>query len=73
MKGDLRCIQGRQYRHDPQPDDPGLETDIGQCPECEGDGCRQCDCCGTMGPTVIPCWAGALETFACDDCRDMEP
>ena len=34
-----RCIDGRTFRHDPQHDDPGLETDIGQCAECEGKGC----------------------------------
>ena len=38
-KGDLRCIEGRLFRHDPQYDDPDLETDIGQCPDCSGDGC----------------------------------
>ena len=27
-------------RHDPQPDDPCLETDIGQCEECDGEGCE---------------------------------
>ena len=30
MKGDLRCIEGRLWRHDPQLDDPDLETDMGQ-------------------------------------------
>ena len=39
MKGDLRCIEGRLFRHVPQNDDPDLETDIGQCPDCSGDGC----------------------------------
>lgn len=39
MKGDTRCVEGRLMRHDPQHDDPDLETDIGECPECEGDGC----------------------------------
>jgi hypothetical protein len=34
-----RCIEGRTMRHDPQHDDPDLETDIGQCEECEGRGC----------------------------------
>lgn len=38
-KGNTRCIEGRLYRHDPQHDDPYLETDIGQCQECEGVGC----------------------------------
>jgi len=36
-----RCIDGRTMRHDPQPDDPGLETDIGRCDECDGVGCDQ--------------------------------
>ena len=39
MKGDMRCIDGRLMRHDPQSDDPDLETDIGECPDCSGDGC----------------------------------
>jgi hypothetical protein len=41
MKGDIRCIEGRLFRHDPQHDDPELETDVGQCEECFGDGCEQ--------------------------------
>jgi hypothetical protein len=36
----VRCIDGRAMRHDPQPDDPYLETDIGQCEECRGHGCE---------------------------------
>ena len=43
MKGDLRCIEGRLFRHDPQWDDPDLETDVGQCPDCSGDGCAESD------------------------------
>ena len=39
MKGDLRCVDGRLFRHDPQYDDPDLETDVGQCEDCSGDGC----------------------------------
>lgn len=35
-----RCIDGRIMRHDPQPDDPSLETDIGKCPDCDGKGCE---------------------------------
>lgn len=34
-----RCVDGRLMRHDPQPDDPDLETDRGVCPECDGKGC----------------------------------
>ncbi len=67
-----RCVDGRLMRHDPRPDDPGLETDIGKCPECEGDGCQECDCCGFKSPNVSRCWLGALETYACDDCREMD-
>ncbi len=40
MRGDIRCFEGRLWRHDPQHDDPDLETDIGQCPECEGKDCQ---------------------------------
>lgn len=43
MKGDLRCIEGRLWRHDPQSDDPDLETDIGTCPDCSGGGCDEID------------------------------
>ena len=39
MRGDTRCIDGRLWRHDPQPDDPYLETERGECPECRGKGC----------------------------------
>ena len=39
MKGDLTCVGGRLMRHDPQDDDPDLETDVGECPDCSGDGC----------------------------------
>jgi hypothetical protein len=35
-----RCIEGSLYRHDPQHDDPDLETCIGTCPECGGEGCE---------------------------------
>jgi hypothetical protein len=41
MKGDLRCVDGRLMRHDPQQDDPDLETDIGECPDCSGAGCAE--------------------------------
>lgn len=34
-----RCIDGKLWRHDPQPDDPYLETEVGTCPECDGEGC----------------------------------
>ena len=43
MKGDLRCREGRLMRHDPQFDDPYLETDRGECPDCRGTGCDAVD------------------------------
>ena len=39
MKSNLRCLEGRLWRHAPQWDDPYLETEIGECPECRGKGC----------------------------------
>jgi hypothetical protein len=35
----VRCLEGRLWRHDPQIDDPDLETDVGACPDCQGAGC----------------------------------
>jgi hypothetical protein len=43
MRGDIRCLEGRLWRHDPQDDDPDLETDVGACPDCDGKGCDQDD------------------------------
>lgn len=43
MKGDIRCVEGRTMRHDPQHDDPDLETDIGECDLCSGAGCDDLD------------------------------
>ena len=42
-RGDTRCIEGRLWRHDPQDDDPYLETERGQCPVCDGKGCETLD------------------------------
>jgi hypothetical protein len=39
-QGNFRCVDGRLMRHDPQFDDPYLETDVGKCPECNGKGCE---------------------------------
>lgn len=36
-----RCEDGRLMRHDPQSDDPYLETDRGKCPDCDGKGCKE--------------------------------
>ncbi len=41
MKNDLRCVAGTLWRHDPQPDDPDLETNVGTCPDWSGDGCGE--------------------------------
>ena len=37
--GRFRCIDGYLWRHDPQHDDPYLETKLGKCPDCDGTGC----------------------------------
>ena len=34
-----RCIDGRLLKHEPFPDDPEFETDIGPCPDFPGCGC----------------------------------
>jgi hypothetical protein len=67
----IRCVEGRAMRHDPQPDDPYLETDIGECEECEGEGCQECDCCGKLKPLSHCFAAGGIETFACSECREF--
>ena len=67
----MRCVEGRLLRHDPQPDDPYLETDVGECPDCGGEGCKECDCCGLIKPGVSFCVAYGIDTYACDDCRGI--
>lgn len=42
-ESNTRCVEGRLLRHDPQPDDPELMTDRGECPDCEGKGCPERD------------------------------
>jgi hypothetical protein len=37
MKGDIRCVSGTLWRHDPQYDDPDHEVSRGTCPECRGE------------------------------------
>lgn len=44
MKGDIRCITGTLWRHDPQRDDPDLEVALGPCPDCRGKGCEELPC-----------------------------
>lgn len=41
MTGDLRCVEGRLWRHDVLPDDPYFESDVGKCPDCGGAGCSE--------------------------------
>lgn len=64
-----RCVEGRLWRHDPQHDDPDLETDVGQCPECNGKGCACLDC-GGIG-TVCLCCDQTIDD--CDCGADQEP
>ena len=79
MKGDLRCVDGRLMRHDPQSDDPYLETDRGECPDCAGEGCEairrhaetHCECCGekvTSYPNGCPLCSAPQCCQRC--CRD---
>ena len=51
MRGDLHCINGRLMRSDYADDGPELVTDIGQCPDCSGDGCSedQFECVPKLG------------------------
>jgi hypothetical protein len=35
----VRCIDGRLFRHVPQHDDPDFEIDAGCCEDCKGAGC----------------------------------
>jgi hypothetical protein len=37
----VRCIDGRLFRHECLHDDPYFEMDIGECEECDGIGCEQ--------------------------------
>ncbi len=66
-----RCVDGRLMRHDPQPDDPYLETDIGECGECEGVGCETCEACeGTFRrdePHAVECFE-TTDLILCADC-----
>jgi len=43
MKGDIRCVDGTLWRHDPQYDDPDLEVALGPCPDCTGKDCESVD------------------------------
>ena len=36
-----RCVDGRLMLHEPQSDDPDFETDRGECPVCDGQGCEE--------------------------------
>lgn len=64
-----RCVDGRLYRHDPQHDDPDLETDVGACPDCDGKGCP-CPECDGFGMVCLCCDAPIDE---CECGPDAEP
>lgn len=65
-----RCVDGRTMRHDPQPDDPSLETDIGKCEECGGKGCETtvCQVCGAQNVAVTRFAIAGIETMTCAKC-----
>lgn len=65
-----RCVDGRVMRHDPQHDDPYLETDIGQCEECDMRGCDNvCETCGGEGEIDQRIGGEATSvTVPCPDC-----
>ncbi len=48
----LRCIDGRMFRHDPFPDDPDFEIEVGQCPTANEDG--RCHLCSDDVPSPKP-------------------
>ena len=65
-RGETRCVDGRLMRHDPQADDPYLETDIGKCLDCDGNGCV-CKCCGT---DLVRDRHGNMVCVPCDNARE---
>lgn len=75
MKGDIRCVEGRLWRHDPQHDDPDLETNVGACDGCddcmpaEGDfACPTCKGSGTVNPLTAPADFFCAGTTDCPHC-----
>lgn len=76
MKGDTRCVGGRLMRHDPQFDDPDLETDVGECPECAGEGFNCADCGAPHAEEAwedyVPHGSGFQQTeqHFCERCAD---
>lgn len=58
-----RCDGGTLYRHDPCPDDPYFEMEIGQCPKCGGRGCERRPDTVTI---VLPSGYATAEEFAKD-------
>lgn len=61
-----QCVGGRLMRYDPQPDDPYLETDVGKCLACGGNGCV-CECCGRE---LSRTYNGFLSCVPCDAARE---
>lgn len=75
MKGDVRCIEGHLWRHDPQWDDPDLETNIGACPGCadcepvNGDlTCPTCKGKGIVNPLTAPAGVFVVGVSDCPTC-----
>lgn len=78
MQGYTRCIDGRLMRHDPQPDDPYLETDRGPCPgcdECEPTDddfkCPTCKGTGTVNPLTAPKGFFCVSSTDCPHCDGL--
>lgn len=65
-----RCEDGRLMRSRPFPDDPYFEHDIGECPECGGEGCHRPE----VSIAVILCKCGKVLESPCmyaEHCRDF--
>jgi hypothetical protein len=65
-----RCVDGRVMRHDPQHDDPYLETDIGECDDCDGKGCDVI--CETCVDGEIDERLGGIATSGIVKCPDCQ-
>jgi hypothetical protein len=70
VRGDVRCLDGRLFRHDPQWDDPDLETDVGACAGCDlcepdDEPVEHCEDCGA----VVSGDGISIDERACFRCR----